>query len=199
MEYDWNARVVWTRGRPRFWSGTRHGNVCRRRMGRVQEFRIALANVSASSARSTASGAAPLGKVVTGVAGVAVVSATTPFDVWPAADTGQARPVLARAHPLLDDGRIRVERIGRHLAYSSVEAQYWWKAPALSRIGAAVFIDGARTMTRPVPGAALGDVDVGAGLGFASLLVPGRIRVDFAHGLRDAADSVSVRYTTTAR
>ena len=154
-----------------------------------------LANVSVSSARSMTSGAIPLGVVVTGAGGVAAVSATTPFDVWPAADTGQARPVLARAHPLLDDGRIRVERIGRHLLYGSAEAQYWWSAPGLTRIGAALFVDTVRTMTRPLPGA-VGDVDLGAGLGLAPLLIPGRIRVDVAHGLRDGADSVSVRYIT---
>lgn len=157
-----------------------------------------LANASMSSARSMASGAIPLGAVVTGAGGIAAVSATTPLDLWPAADTGQVRSVLARAHPVLDAGRIRVERIGRHLAYGSAEAQYWWTAPGLSRIGAAAFVDMVRTMTRRLPGTALGDVDVGAGLGLASLLVPGRVRVDVAHGLRDGADSVSVRYVTTA-
>jgi hypothetical protein len=158
-----------------------------------------LANISLSSARSMASrGGVPIGAVVTGTAGIAAVSATAPLDLWPGADTGQVRPMLARAHSLLDDGRIRVERIGRHLAYGSAEAQYWWTAPGLSRIGAALFVDMVRTMTRPVSTNALGDVDVGAGVGLASLLIPGRIRLDVAHGLRDGADTVSVRYVTTA-
>jgi hypothetical protein len=156
-----------------------------------------LLNVSASSARSVVMGAVPLGSFVTGSAGIAAASTNAPLDLWPAADTGQVRPLLARAHPLLDAGRIRVERIGRHVIYGSGEVQHWRQGPALARIGTAVFVDTVRTMTRFAPGGALNDVDIGAGVGLASLLVPGRIRVDVAHGLRDGADTISVRYVTS--
>lgn len=102
--------------------------------------------------------------------------------------------MLARAHPLLDDGRMRVERLGRSIAFGSGEAQYWWKAPALTRLGAAAFLDVVRTMQRNGALRPVDDVDIGAGVGVASLLVPGRLRVDYAHGLRDGADAVTVRY-----
>ena len=159
-----------------------------------EAFGSLLISVTASSAPSAESGAVPLGRIITGSAGLASVSSTAPLDLWPAGDTGQVRSVLARAHPLLDDNRVRVDRIGRRLIYGSGEVQYWWRAPGLSRIGAAVFADSVRTMQRRVAGGALADVDVGVGVGFASLLVPGRIRLDVAHGLRDGADALTVSY-----
>jgi hypothetical protein len=154
-----------------------------------------LANVTASSARSTVAGAVPLGTSVAVSAGAGILTGQAPLDLWLAGDVGQVRRVLARAHPLLDDGRVRVERLGRRLIYGSAEAQYWWRAPAFSRIGAAVFVDSVRTMAR-LAGSPVTDVDVGAGVGLTSLLAPGRVRVDFAHGLRDGADTLSVRYVT---
>ncbi|MGH9346259.1 MAG: C39 family peptidase, partial [Vicinamibacterales bacterium] len=51
-----------------------------------------------------------------------VGGATAPLDVWPSGDTGHARRTLLRAHPVLDDGRLRVERLGRHLLQGTVEA-----------------------------------------------------------------------------
>jgi hypothetical protein len=161
------------------------------------DFGAARISVTASSARRGPSGALPLGGLITSSAGAAMVSRDAPMDLWPASDTGQVRPILARAHPLLDDGRMRVERLGRRVTYASGELQYWWKAPALSRVGAAAFVDSARTMTRRT-GGQVGDVDVGAGLGLASLLVPGRIRLDYAHGLRDGADALTLRYVTAS-
>ena len=147
-----------------------------------------------SATRTIASRAVPLGPVMTATLGGATVTRATPLDVWPAGDNGQARSVLARAHPLLDDGRMRVERLGRSIAFGSGEAQYWWKAPALTRLGAAAFLDVVRTMQRNGALRPVDDVDIGAGVGVASLLVPGRLRVDYAHGLRDGADAVTVRY-----
>ena len=122
-------------------------------------FGSVLMNVSASSARSAESGAVPLGPVITGSVGLASVSRTAPLDLWPAGDTGQVRAVLARAHPLLDDGRVRIDRVGQRLIHGSGEVQYWWRAPGLARIGAAVFGDSVRTMRRRVAGGALADVD----------------------------------------
>jgi hypothetical protein len=157
------------------------------------------ATITASSAaRMAFSGAAPRGPVMTVSAGASTVTGATPLDVWPAGDTGQARSTLARAHPLLDDGRIQVSRLGRTLAFGSAEAQYWWKAPALSRAGAMLFVDAVRTMQRPGNLLPANDVDVGVGAGLASLLVPGRFRVDYAHGMRDGADAVTVRYVVPA-
>jgi hypothetical protein len=141
---------------------------------------------------------APLGRVFAASGGGAVVTRTTPLDLWPAGDVGQTRMTLARAHPLLDRGRIEVGRLGRVLLNGSFESQYWWKAPALSRVGAAVFIDVARTMRRDLGEQSMTDVDVGAGVGVSSLLVPGRFRLDYAHGLRDGADAITLRYVAPA-
>jgi len=156
------------------------------------------ATVNAASApRMALSGAIPLGPVLTLTAGAATVTDSAPLDLWPAGDTGQARTVLARAHPVLDDGVMKGARLGRSIAFGSTEAQYWWRAPGLSRIGAAAFVDVVRTMQRTNGDGALNDVDVGVGAGLASLLVPGRFRVDYGHGLRDGADAVTVRYVVS--
>lgn len=156
------------------------------------------ATVNAASApRMIVSRAAPLGPVMTLSAGASTVTDAAPLDLWPAGDTGQARTVLARAHPVLDDGLMKVARLGRTIVFGSTEAQYWWKAPALSRVGAAAFVDAVRTMKRANDGDPLDDVDVGVGAGLASLVVPGRFRVDYAHGLRDGADAVTVRYVVS--
>jgi hypothetical protein len=156
------------------------------------------ATVNAASApRMVVSRAVPLGPVMTLTAGATTVTDAAPLDLWPAGDTGQARPVLARAHPVLDNGLMKVGRLGRTIVFGSTEAQYWWKAPGLSRVGAAAFVDAIRTMKRANEGDPLNDVDVGVGAGLASLLVPGRFRVDYAHGLRDGADAVTVRYVVS--
>ena len=153
------------------------------------------ATVGASSAsRMAISRAVPLGPVVTFAGGSSLVTVAAPLDVWPAGDTGQARTIMARAHPLLDDGRMQAARLGRAVVFGSGEAQYWWKTPGLSRIGPAVFIDLVRTMKRSDGLAAITDVDAGAGIALASLLVPGRLRLDYAHGLRDGADALTARY-----
>jgi hypothetical protein len=153
---------------------------------------------AASAPRMMISHAAPLGPIVTLSGGSAIVTESTPLDRWPAADTGQARSVLARAHPVLDGGRMRVSRLGRSVAFGSGEAQYWWKAPAFARVGAAMFVDAVRTMQRSGGLGPIDDVDLGAGVGLASLLVPGRLRIDYAHGLRDGADAVTLRFVVSA-
>jgi hypothetical protein len=150
--------------------------------------------VAATSARRATE--PPL--VSTFTATVAGVSRQAPLDVWPAGDTGQARPLLLRAHPVLDDGRLRVDRIGRTLVQASGELQRWWNAPALSRIGAAVFVDVARTANRMTQPGALDDVDLGFGVRLASGLTAGRVYLDVAHGLRDGSDAFSARYVTAA-
>ena len=62
---------------------------------------------------------------------------------------GRATPVrafdFARAHPLLDDGRLRVDRLGRTLGHFSLEAQRWWTIVGPISAATAVFGDVART------------------------------------------------------
>lgn len=151
--------------------------------------------VTASSAPGgVTTGTAPLGLVVDGAAGGVAVTAETPLDLWPGGDTGQARSILARAHPILDDGRLQVDRIGRIAVFASGEVQHWWSAPAFTRIAMLGFVDTVRTMRRAGGIGSIGDVDVGGGVGIASLLVPGRVYLNYAHGLRDGADAFSARY-----
>jgi predicted double-glycine peptidase len=129
-------------------------------------------------------------------AGVETVTNATPLDLWAAGDTGHARGMLLRAHPVLDEGRLRVERLGQHLAQASSEAQYWWRPAGVLPIAAAIFVDAARVnRRRAVAGEALVDVDAGAGF---RLSLPGRtglFRVDVAHGLRDGRNAVSLSWS----
>jgi hypothetical protein len=122
-----------------------------------------------------------------------VASDQTLPDVWFAGDTGRARSVLLRAHPLITDGQIRAERIGRHLVYTSGEAQRWWEAQAGVRLAAAAFVDMARIDRRAEPRART-DVDVGLGARIAVPGLTGVLRIDVAKGLRDGATALSFVY-----
>ena len=127
--------------------------------------------------------------------GVAAVNASAPPDVWVAGDTGRARPLLLRAHPILDeDDAFRTERLGRLFVHESTEIQQWW-AHGPFRAGVATFVDTGRTARRFL-GDPFSDVDVGFGLRGA---YPGRaasLRLDLAHGLRDGNTVLSAIYTT---
>ena len=127
--------------------------------------------------------------------GLDVVSAHTPLSLWAGGDTGHVRETLVRAHPLLDAGRLRVERLGRALASGSLEGQRWWRAGPV-RVAGALFVDGSRTSHRgtgpAVTSGALGEIDVGAGVRVAAPFVPGTLRVDVGHGLRDGATALSL-------
>jgi hypothetical protein len=133
------------------------------------------------------------GHVFVGRMGMGAASVRAPHDIWFAGDTGRARNVPLRAHPLITDGEIRVERIGRHVFYTSGEAQRWWAAKAQVRVGAAAFIDAARTDRRIDPRART-DVDLGIGARLAIPGVSGVLRVDVAKGLRDGATALSFVY-----
>jgi hypothetical protein len=133
------------------------------------------------------------GLVFTGITGVAHASARSPLDLWWAADTGHARGVLLRAHPLLDDGRLRTDRLGRTLLHGSVEAQHWWLVSPAVRVAAAVFMDTART-SRRLEGTAVADADAGVGARFAVTGIPGVFRADVGRGLRDGATAFSFVY-----
>jgi hypothetical protein len=127
--------------------------------------------------------------------GVAAVNGSAPPDLWVAGDTGRARPLLLRAHPILDEGdAFRTERLGRLFVHESTEIQRWW-ARGPFRAGVATFVDTGRTARRFLSDP-LSDVDVGLGLRGA---YPGRaasFRLDLAHGLRDGNTVLSAIYTT---
>ena len=132
------------------------------------------------------------GMVYIARAGAAAGSLDLPPLLWFAGDTGQARDTLLRAHPLVDDGRLRVERLGRQLLNASTEIQRWW-APGLLRAGGAAFIDVARTSGRIEPGSR-GDVDAGVGFRLALPGVAGVVRADVATGLRHGGTRWSFVY-----
>lgn len=136
----------------------------------------------------------PMGTVILGAGGVSATTTSAPGDVWFAGDTGRARSLLLRAHPILAEGaRFRTERLGRLVGNGSVELQRWWKVGPF-RVGGATFADAARTARR-VAGSDVTDVDVGVGFRGA---YPGKmagLRFDVAKGLRDGATAFSVVYS----
>jgi Peptidase C39 family len=135
------------------------------------------------------------GWVYLGTAGMVRASDDAPLTLWPGAGEGQARPPLARAHALLDDGIVRTSGssvFGRTVVHGSVEAQRWFERPSLVRLAAAGFVDVARASRRAAPGIEAPQVDAGVGL---RLKVPGAagvLRIDAAHGLRDGADALTI-------
>ena len=133
------------------------------------------------------------GVVVVAAAAVQGASDRAPLDLWWAGDTGHVRAALLRAHPALDEGRLRADRLGRTLAHGSLEAQRWWMIAGPVRAAAAAFGDMARTGHR-VDGGGLGDVDVGFGARLAVTGMPGIFRIDVGRGLRDGATAVSFVY-----
>jgi predicted double-glycine peptidase len=125
--------------------------------------------------------------------GFETASAQTPMNLWPAGDTGHARAALLRAHPVLDEGRLRVERLGRAFLHGSLEAQRWWRVAGPLRIAAAAFTDLGQT-TRRTDSTARGDVDVGLGARVAVAGIPGVFRADLGKGLRDGAIAICLVY-----
>lgn len=125
--------------------------------------------------------------------GFETASRPTPMNLWPAGDTGHARAALLRAHPVLDDGRLRVERLGRVFLHGSLEAQRWWLAAGPLRVAAAAFTDLGRT-TRRTDSTARGDIDVGLGARVVVASIPGIFRADLGKGLRDGATAISLVY-----
>jgi len=126
-------------------------------------------------------------------AGGAMATSATPPDLWFAGDTGTVRPALLRAHPVVDDGELRSDRLGRGILHGSGELRQWWAVRSLIQIGAGIFVDAARVERRAAEDGK-GDVDVGGGirLGFPGL--EGVFRFDLGKGLRDGSTAVSFVY-----
>ena len=157
----------------------------------VWPMRGAFSTTSASVAYRSSTSRGGLVWTMTGHAAAATVR--TPLDLWSAGDTGHARRTLLRAHPLLDEGRLRIDRLGRSLAQGSSEVQYWRPVRGVVQAGVALFGDLARTSDRFAE-APRTDVDLGFGARLAVAGLPGVVRVDVARGLRDAAHALSVAY-----
>lgn len=125
---------------------------------------------------------------------LAYASSSAPPDLWPGAGSGIARPFLLRAHTLVADGRIEGPAFGRTLIQSSIEAQRNVARRGFATWAVATFVDMARAWDRPDGSVSPLHVDVGAGLRLR--LAPGQptIRIDFAHGLRDGRNAVSLAW-----
>jgi hypothetical protein len=132
------------------------------------------------------------GLVFVGHLSAAAATTSVPPDGWFGGDVGTTRQTLLRAHPLVDDGRLRTAQLGRRLAAASGEVQRWW-TPPLGRVGAALFVDAVRTGARLAAGART-DVDAGFGVRLAFPAVAGTFRADVARGLADGAMAFSFVY-----
>jgi len=132
------------------------------------------------------------GRVLIVRAGAGAATTGTPADAWFAGDTGATRPILLRAHPVVDDGELRTNQLGRRILHASVEVQQWRRV-SLARVGGAIFLDAARVGGRLTPDAR-GDADLGAGVRLALPGVGGTFRADLARGLRDGATTFSFVY-----
>ena len=117
----------------------------------------------------------------------------TPADLWFAGDTGSVRPSLLRAHPIVDDGMLESDRLGRRIAHVSGEVRQWWTLKSVVHIGAAAFADAAHVERRAEPGGR-DDVDVGGGLRSRLPGLDGVFRLDIGKGLRDGATAFSFIY-----
>ncbi len=150
---------------------------------------FALATVSVAARSSTAR----RGIVWQGRATSALASSDTPLDLWPGTDTGTVRPILLRAHPVIDNGALRVARLGRRVVGVSGEVQRWFATRLPLSVAAAAFVDSAATFERVDPGWR-GDTDVGVGLRATLPGMPGQFRIDVAQGLRDSRRALSFVY-----
>jgi hypothetical protein len=134
------------------------------------------------------------GFVVTADGGIAAVNDSAPPDLWLAGDTGRARPLLLRAHPLLThDERFRTEQMARVFAHETTEVQRWWRVGPF-RTGFATFVDTGLTARR-LSGRSITDVDVGIGLRGAYPGRAGALRLDIARGIRDGHVAISAVYS----
>jgi hypothetical protein len=125
--------------------------------------------------------------------GGGVASASTPADVWFAGDTGNVKQTLLRAHPVIDDGMLRSDRLGKRIVHFSGEVRQWWNIRSAVRVGAAAFADAAR-VGRRVQSDSQVDVDLGAGLRLGVPGLSGIFRLDVGKGLRDGATVLSFVY-----
>lgn len=127
--------------------------------------------------------------------GYAAVAKDTPLTEWPGAGDQSVGSPFLRAHPLTHGGIVDGVGFGRRLASATVEGRRWLERPSLVRLGVAAFLDAAQVgdTLRPAIGRRL-SVDLGVGV---RVRVPGRegvIRLDYARGVRDGANAVTLGY-----
>jgi hypothetical protein len=132
------------------------------------------------------------------IVGDSSASANAPRALWMGAGTGLGRPMLLRAHPLLDSDVVRGPMFGRRLTFANAEYQHPLRQAITGAIAVAAFVDAARAWdglgglaTSPF------QVDAGVGLRFRLPSDAGAVRLDVARGLRDGHVAFSAGWTSS--
>ena len=147
---------------------------------------------SGALAASFRSSRSDTGYVQTVDAGLDIASAHAPLSLWPGAGDGLARPALLRAHPLVVDEAIAGPVFGREVWHVTTESRRWLAQPLLIKLAVAAFVDVA-TATRGFDGGARSThIDVGAGLRVRLPTGGGMLRADYARGVRDGRNRISI-------
>jgi hypothetical protein len=128
---------------------------------------------------------------LTGTAGVRWTSRQAPLPIWPVAGSSDTRGVLLRAHPLFDEGIVNDLALGRRLLHGGLEYERPVVSHSVGRLNAALFVDLARSSLRRLPDDSPLHADVGIGARIETPGIPGRLRLDLAHGLRDGRTALS--------
>ena len=131
-------------------------------------------------------------------AGDSWASGGAPRALWMGAGTGQGRPMLLRAHPLLTDDVVTSQTFGRHLAYGTTEFERPIRRVRTGMIGYAFFADAARAWHGLDVTRSPFELDLGVGLRIRLPENNGSVRVDLARGTRDGHMAFSVGWTPTA-
>jgi hypothetical protein len=133
-----------------------------------------------------------------GLGGLADATANAPRALWMGAGTGQGRPLLLRAHPLLTDDIVASPMFGRRVVFHTIEYHHPLKRTLAGTIGMATFVDAARA-SGGVDAAAppAWNVDAGVGLRLHLFQRGGVARFDVARGLRDGRMALSVGWSST--
>ena len=118
-----------------------------------------------------------------------VASSHAPRALWNGAGTGHARRLLLRAHPLLDQGVIVGDAFGRRLVHAGVEWRHRLASLGPLMLQLAAFGEAAAASHGDRPSSR--HLDAGLGV---RVRVPGEgaMRLDYARGLDDGRQAVSV-------
>jgi hypothetical protein len=137
---------------------------------------------------------------VSGVAGLYSASALAPRDLWIGAGTGQGRPVLLRAHPLIDHEALDSPFFGRQLAFATTEYNRPIRTTLAGVFSAAAFVDMAQAWHGLAgPGPSPFEADAGVGFRLRVLRGGGVARLDVAKGLIDGDWTLSAGWSYGSR
>jgi hypothetical protein len=131
--------------------------------------------------------------------GLSGATKAAPLALWPGAGTGQGRPSLLRAHPLLSDGVVTGPVFGRRLAHATVEHVRPIAGIPAGSLSWCGFVDAAQAGRRLGPGASPLYVDAGIGIRLQGPGTGGVIRIDIARGLRGGGTTLSASWAGAGR